>query len=148
MLVPIPIEKPTSIVVHYPPLSQLLTLGLHSRIMQNGPQTSSANVTSRCPQALRSGFLEINSTPNMRTYQNQGHTPPPGAVFLKDCCISELCPPRVITNPCWQESRLNYCIQNLSWIYISNSPFPYCTTALVSTTSSSSMKKLKILFSK
>ncbi len=37
-------------------------------------------VTLKHPPNLLRGFLEIISTPCMRSYQRQGHTPPPGVV--------------------------------------------------------------------
>ncbi len=42
--------------------------------------TSSTNVTSRRPPTLRSGFLEIISTPYTMRYQRKGRTSPPKAV--------------------------------------------------------------------
>ncbi len=46
---------------------------------------SSAYVTSRRPPTLQPGFLLTVTTPCMRNYLRQGHTPPPS---LKDCSLS------------------------------------------------------------
>ncbi len=72
-------------------------------------QISSANATSKRPPTLQRGFLLTVSTPCMRNYQRQGHTPPPGAVL--NCFPRRLQP---IVNMfyqhchgCWLTATLN-----------------------------------------
>ncbi len=73
------------------------------------PQISSANVASKHPPTLQSGFLLTVSTPNMRNNQRQGHTPPQGAV--SNCFPRRLQP--IVTlfyrhcHGCWVTATLN-----------------------------------------
>ncbi len=72
-------------------------------------QISSANVISRRLSTLQSGFLLTVSTPCMRNYQRQDHTPPPGAVL--NCFHRRLQP--IVTlfyrhcHGCWLTATLN-----------------------------------------
>ncbi len=73
-------------------------------------QISSANVTSRRPPTLQRGFLLTVSTPCMRNYQRQGHTPPPGATAAyRNSVLPAL--PRLLVD---RNAELNYYIQELS----------------------------------
>ncbi len=73
-------------------------------------QISFANVTSMHPPTLQRVFLPTVSTPCMKNYQRQGHTPPPGAVLR--CFPRRLQP--IITlfyrhcHGCWFIATLNW----------------------------------------
>ncbi len=95
---------------------------------------SSANVISRRPPTLQSGFLLTVSTPCMRNYQRQCHTPPPGADL--NCFPRRLQP--IVTlfyrhcHGCWLTATLNWTTIYRSFLEV-YPPLPlthlhYCTT--------------------
>ncbi len=97
-------------------------------------QISSANVISRRPPTLQSGFLLTVSTPCMRNYQRQDQTPPPRAVL--NCLPRRLQP--IITlfyrhcHGCWLTATLNWTTIYRSFLEV-YPPLPlthfhYCTT--------------------
>ncbi len=94
----------------------------------------SANVISRRPPTLQSGFLLTVSTPCMRNYQRQGHTPPPGAVL--NCFLRRRQP--IVTlfyrhcHGCWLTATLNWTTIYRSFLEV-YPPLPlphfhYCAT--------------------